>query len=277
MVAAVWVVEAWAGASLRSWSRPAVLWFSFSLGGAGTMHDHRHPSRLAWLTSRLDVLRTSTAERPAPVRRDARLAFGACWLTVLLVATWGGWQIWRAESHPPAPPAALPAPVVGSTSAPPTAAPGLERSEPSKISIESIKLRAWVDEIGLAPDGTLEVQPFSRANHAAWYRLGPTPGQVGPAVITGHVDTKDGVAVFFYLSRLRPGDEVVITRADGRTATFVVDWLGSFPKWQFPTQLVYGATSYPALRLITCGGVFDRDSGSYEDNIVVFAHLTSHG
>ena len=241
------------------------------------MPDHRRPSRLAWLaSSRSDDPQTVTAERPAPLRRNDRLAFGAGWLTVLLVATWGVWQIWRAETHPPAPPAALPAPVVGSTSAPPAAAPGLERSEPVKISIKSIKLQAWVDQIGLAPDGSLEVQPFSRANHAAWYRLGPTPGQVGPAVITGHVDTKDGVAVFFYLSRLRPGDEVVITRADGRTATFAVDWLGSFPKSQFPTQEVYGPTGYPALRLITCGGVFNRAAGSYEDNIVVFAHLTSY-
>lgn len=240
------------------------------------MPEHRHPSRLARLTSfRLDELRTFAVEWLTPLRRDGRLAFGAGWLTVLLVAAWGGWQVWRAEAEP-VPPPALPAPMVGSTSAPPTAVPGLERSEPVKISIESIKLRAWVDQIGLEPDGTLEEQPFSRANRAAWYRLGPAPGQVGPAVITGHVDTKTSVAVFFYLSRLRPGDEVVVTRADGRTATFTVDWLGSFPKTQFPTQLVYGPTNYPALRLVTCGGVFNRAAGSYEDNIVVFAHLTSH-
>jgi hypothetical protein len=152
----------------------------------------------------------------------------------------------------------------------------LDRSTPVQISIESIKLRASVDQIGLAPDGTLEEQPFSTASHAAWYRLGPTPGQVGPAVITGHVDTKTSVAVFFYLTKVRPGDRVVITRADGRTATFTVDWLGSFPKSNFPTRLVYGSTDYPALRLITCGGTFDRSAGSYRDNIVLFAHLTGH-
>ena len=146
-----------------------------------------------------------------------------------------------------------------------------------KISIESIKLRAAVDQIGLAPDGTLEEQSFSTASHAAWYRLGPAPGQVGPAVITGHVDTKSNVAVFFYLSQVQPADRVAITRADGHTVTFTVDFLRSFPKSNFPTQMVYGSTDYPALRLITCGGPFDRAADSYGDNIVVFAHLTTQG
>ncbi len=145
-----------------------------------------------------------------------------------------------------------------------------------KISIESINVRADVDQVGLAPDGTLEEQPFSRASHAAWYRLGPAPGQLGPAVIVGHVDTKRSVAVFFYLSRLRPRDQVVVTRADGHALTFTVDWLGSFPKSAFPTQLVYGPTNYPALRLVTCGGSFDSAVGSYRNNIVVFARLTGY-
>ncbi|MGE5829165.1 MAG: class F sortase [Micromonosporaceae bacterium] len=176
-------------------------------------------------------------------------------------------------THPSAPPAPLPEPVVGSTSAPAVAAAGLDRSRPVKISIPRIKLLAWVDEIGLAPNGALEEQSFSTASHAAWYAGGPSPGEVGPAIITGHVDTKDSIAVFFYLSRLRPGDDVVITRADNRKLTFTVDWLGSFPKAQFPSDLVYGSTAYPALRLITCGGQFDRKTLSYPDNIVVFAHL----
>jgi hypothetical protein len=152
----------------------------------------------------------------------------------------------------------------------------LDRSAPVSISIESINLRAGVDQVGLAPDGTMEEQPFSRASRVAWYRLGPAPGQVGPAVIVGHVDTKRGVAVFFYLSQLRPGDQVLVTRADGHAVTFTVDWLGSFPKSEFPTQLVYGSTDYPALRLITCGGSFDPGTGSYRNNIVVFAHLATY-
>jgi len=147
---------------------------------------------------------------------------------------------------------------------------------PVEIVIDSINVRAAIDQIGLAQDGTLEEQPLSRASYAAWYRLGPAPGQVGPAVITGHVDTSTTLGVFFYLSRLQPGDHVVITRADGRTVSFAVDSLASFPKSTFPTQLVYGATDYPALRLVTCGGQFDRRSGSYDDNVVVFAHMIAH-
>jgi sortase (surface protein transpeptidase) len=152
----------------------------------------------------------------------------------------------------------------------------LDRSAPVQIQIDSINVRATVDQIGLAPDGTLEEQSLSRSKYAAWYRLGPAPGQVGPAVITGHVDTKSTLGVFFNLSRLRPGDRVVITRADGRTVSFSVDSLASFPKSNFPTQLVYGATDYPALRLVTCGGSFDRRAGSYRENVVVFAHLIAN-
>lgn len=232
------------------------------------MSDPRHPHGLAY-----------------PTRPDRRLAFGAAWLAMILVVGWGGWQVWRAESSPPAPPsvpqAGSPssgrsspsaAPAASSTASSTPAVPALDRSVPVQISIASIGLRARVDQVGLARDGTLQEQPFSQANDAAWYKLGPSPGEVGPAVIEGHVDTKSTVAVFYYLSRLQPGDRIVITRADGRTVTFSVDSLASYPKANFPTELVYGATDYPALRLVTCGGTFDRRAGSYLNNIVVFAH-----
>jgi hypothetical protein len=186
--------------------------------------------------------------------------------------------VWWAEASPPTPPIVPPS-VAASGPSPSSSSPdegGLDRSAPVEITITSINVRAGIDQIGLAQDGTLEAQPLSRASFAAWYRLGPAPGQVGPAVITGHVDTKNSLGVFFYLSRLRPGDQVVITRADGRTVSFGVDYLASFPKSAFPTQLVYGATNYPALRLVTCGGQFDRSVGSYDDNVVVFAHLIAH-
>lgn len=205
-----------------------------------------------------------------------RVAFTAAGLAALLVTGVGAWQVWRAEQAPASAPSLSQA-VVGSTAPPqiPAGLTPLSRSAPVKISIASIKLRAWVDQLGLAADGTMAEQPFARANRAAWYNLGPAPGQLGPAVIVGHVDTKSAIAVFFYLHRLHPGDQVIITRADGHTVTFTVDWLGSYPKTHFPTKLVYGPTNYPALRLITCGGRFDRTDGSYVNNIIVFAHLTA--
>lgn len=258
------------------------------------MSEHRRPPRAAAWLARLRPDQVLGAESLArlrsgrlvafgaacltPFRRDRRLALGAASLAMLVVAGWGGWQVWRAEADPPIRPAALPASALGTPSASPPAtnAAGLSRSTPVTISISSINLRARVDQVGLAADGTMQEPSFSTANDAAWYRLGPAPGQVGPAVIVGHVDTKNSVAVFFYLSRLRPGDRVLVTRADGRTVTFTVDRMGSYPKSDFPTQLVYGPTDYAALRLITCGGPFDRAAGSYRDNIVVFARMTAH-
>jgi len=214
--------------------------------------------------------------RQRPLTRRA-VIFRAAGLAGSLLAGWGGWQVWQAETgHTPPP--SVPASVgAARATAPPTAATvGLDRSAPVKISIQSINVSASVDQIGLASDGTLDEQPLSLAQDAAWYRLGPTPGQVGPAVIVGHVDTKDSQAVFYDLGRLRPGAKVVITLADGHTVTFTVDSLGTYLKTKFPTKSVYGQTNFPALRLITCGGPFDRVAGSYRDNIVVFAHMTSH-
>jgi hypothetical protein len=148
------------------------------------------------------------------------------------------------------------------------------RSAPTKILIRSIGLRAWVDQVGLTSHGTVETPPYAQAKHAAWYRPGPSPGERGPAVIIGHVDSRTSVAVFFYLSRVRPGDSVEIVRADGRSAIFTVDSIERFAKTQFPTQRVYGEVDAPVLRLITCGGKFDAKTANYLDNIVVFARLT---
>lgn len=202
-------------------------------------------------------------------------AWWAGCLATLVLAAWGGWHLWRGLRTLPGGPPALPAAMVGTPApSPVTTLPGLSRSAPVKLWIKSINLRAWIDQIGLAPDGTMRAPSYARADHAAWYRLGPAPGEVGPAVIVGHVDSRGDVAVFFYLSRMRPGDKIEITRADGRVVTFTTDSISSYAKTDFPTQLVYGATSYPALRLITCGGDFDRSTGNYVDDVVVFAHLS---
>ena len=116
--------------------------------------------------------------------------------------------------------------------------------------------------------------PLSQAQEAGWYRLGPAPGARGAAVIAGHVDTTRGPAVFFRLGALRPGDLVRVRRQDETTATFRVDSVETVPKSAFPTAKVYGPVPYAGLRLITCGGPFDRRSGHYDDNFVVYGHLT---
>jgi sortase (surface protein transpeptidase) len=117
-------------------------------------------------------------------------------------------------------------------------------------------------------------RPGPLYDQAAWYRYSPTPGEIGPSVIIGHVDSaKRGPSVFFTLGALKPGQRIEVARADGTTAAFGIDSVESFPKNSFPTRAIYGDTDYAALRLITCGGSFDKATGNYRDNIVVFARL----
>lgn len=161
------------------------------------------------------------------------------------------------------------------TTAPPVVGLVLPASAPLAIAIPAIGVRSPLLHLGQTADGSLEVPaPGRHYDEAAWYRYSPTPGSLGPAVIAGHVDSvAAGPSVFFRLGSLRPRDTVLITRADGTVAVFTVDDVRRYPKSRFPSQLVYGNTNRAALRLITCGGPFDRESGHYLDNIVVLASL----
>ena len=162
-------------------------------------------------------------------------------------------------------PAAL-APVLA---APAMSAPG-PPSAPVSIRIDAIGASAPVDPLGLNADGSLEV-PTDYAR-AGYYTGRPPPGAVGPAIIVAHVDSKTGPAVFYRLRDLKTGDDVVVVRADGSEVVFVVDRVEQHPKDAFPTEAVYGATPDATLRLITCGGSFDRSARHYRDNLVAFAH-----
>jgi hypothetical protein len=143
---------------------------------------------------------------------------------------------------------------------------------PVRLRIAAIGVNSTLMSLGLRADGTMEVPPGGFP--AGWYTGAPTPGELGPAVIAGHVDMK-GPGVFYKLGRLRPGDRIAVTRADGSKPVFRVARVAKFPKNQFPTHLVYGDSDTPVLRLITCGGSFNSQSGHYEDNIVVFADFVA--
>ena len=169
-----------------------------------------------------------------------------------------------------------------STRAPATSLPrgapaaALARSNPRRLTVPAIGISTPVMQLGLNADGTVEVPPLSRNSPAGWYRYSATPGESGSSVMLGHIDSAAyGPSVFFRLAALHPGDEVDVARADGRVAVFRVDRVAQYPKTSFPTQLVYGATAYPSLRLVTCGGRFDAGARSYDDNIVVYATLTA--
>jgi sortase (surface protein transpeptidase) len=165
----------------------------------------------------------------------------------------------------PGAPASTSTTTPGSTTTP---APIAVQGPPARIGIPAIDVDAAVIDLSKADDGTLEVPGW---DDAGWWKRGPEPGERGPAVIVGHVDSKSGPAVFYDLERLVAGDEIVVTLDDGRTVTYLVDGTKRFAKDAFPTMDVYGLTEGPELRLITCDGEFDRSTGHYVDNLVVFA------
>ncbi|WP_088987916.1 class F sortase [Micromonospora chokoriensis] len=153
---------------------------------------------------------------------------------------------------------------------------GLARSAPTTIEIPRIGVAATIMPLGTNPDGTVQVPPLDQADKAGWYEPGASPGETGNAVIVGHVDSAVlGPAVFFDLGALVPGDTITVRRTDGVPATFTVDSVSSYPKTAFPTELVYGPSDRPSLRVVTCGGQFDEVAKSYPDNIVVFATLAA--
>ncbi len=160
------------------------------------------------------------------------------------------------------------------TSRPP-AGPALKASRPVRLAIPAIGVRAPINPVGLAADGTIATPPLGSLNETGWYDQGPTPGQDGPAIILGHVDSKTRPAVFAKLASLRPGQLIEVTRRDQRVAVFQVDSVEQFSKTNLPTSRLYGDFSRPALRLITCGGRWVGGTTGYADNVVVFATLVT--
>ena len=142
-----------------------------------------------------------------------------------------------------------------------------------RLTIPAIGVRTPLLRLGLEPDRSMEIP--GDFDLAGWFAEGLAPGQPGPAVIAGHVDSRTGPAVFYRLRELRAGDHIEVTRADGTRLRFVVSGARSYPKAGFPTGAVFGPVGSPELRLITCAGDFDRARGSYRDNLVVFAHLAA--
>lgn len=159
------------------------------------------------------------------------------------------------------------------TGAPPAPQPYVGRAAPAptRLSIPALKVDTTVVRLGLNPDKTIEVP--SDPGQVGWYARGPAPGQQGPAVLLGHLDSATGPAVFYQLSTLSAGSEVVVSREDGSVARFAVQRVASFPVDSFPTDQVYGVTTDPELRLITCGGQYSLIQRRYLTNVVAFAVL----
>ena len=154
-----------------------------------------------------------------------------------------------------------------------TASLYLARSAPTLISIPSIGVTSQFIKLGLDKAGALQVP--TTGNVAGWYTGAPSPGELGPAIIVGHVDMGGKPGVFFRLKELRKGDRIAILRTDRKTVNFQVTETATFAKASFPTSRIYGDINYAGLRLITCGGKFDRKIGHYLSNVVVFAKMVS--
>lgn len=153
--------------------------------------------------------------------------------------------------------------------------PVLPSSPPVALDVPSIGVHTNLIQLGKAADGTADVPPGEAGSPAGWYQYSPTPGEVGPSIILGHVNsTTTNVGVFYRLHELKPGDQFSVTRADHTVAVFQMDRSAEFKKDDFPTLDVYGNTNRAEIRLITCGG-YDPSSRLYTENTVVFAHLVS--
>ncbi|NEC89202.1 class F sortase [Streptomyces sp. SID12501] len=197
----------------------------------------------------------------------------------------------RSEPDGPALPAA-PTPAAGPAKGrpgsagrtPPTAHPSapatprapalLPRSRPTRLGLPYLDVEAPVVDLRLDRHGQLSAPPDNNSNLVGWYADGPSPGENGTVIVVGHRDTRAGPAVFVGLDEVTPGRRVELRRADGRTAVYTVYAVKTYDKANFPSREVYGARARPELRLITCGGGYDRRTG-YTGNIVVYAHLTA--
>ena len=143
-------------------------------------------------------------------------------------------------------------------------------SAPVRVIIQAVEIDAVLMEVGLLEEGVAEVPPFGKA---AWYKLGPAPGANGPAVLLGHVDSKKGPDVFYRLRDVEPGDMVFVYGEDGDVAIFSVDSKEQVLKTDLPTERIWNGSRQPLIRLITCGGEFDRSTGHYLSNLIVYGHL----
>ena len=206
-------------------------------------------------------------------------------LTLLLVGTGSLFLGLRGHEHPLAGPASTPRTSLPKTHRPTSTSAGSTttttpakvpqqfalRSTPVQLRVPAIGLDVSLSTLGLNLDGTVQVP--TDIQQPGWYRLGPSPGQDGSAVILGHVDSYQGPAVFFKLRSLVAGDLVDVSLADGVSAQFKVTYVAQYLKASFPDQLVYSGHGQSTLQLVTCGGTFDPQTGHYLSNIVVYTSL----
>lgn len=230
------------------------------------------PATTASTTTTTSPTTTSAARAPVLRARSTKLLAAAVMLQIFAAM----FVVVRGDAGGPPPAAAGQAPVavdgpVSPADAASPAAPEVPVVPPVRLDIAKVGVSAPVHPVGRLEDGTMEVP--TDYSQIGWYTGLEAPGHVGTSVVVGHLDSHTGPAVFHRLRELVPGDEVTVTLADGAPLVFVVERSATFPKDRFPTIDVYAPTDRPTLRLITCGGDFDRKRKHYRDNTVVYANF----
>ncbi|MDF5751587.1 class F sortase [Spongiactinospora sp. TRM90649] len=250
-------------ARLRSAVLPAVL-IVVSLGGIAAIMA----GLLAYLAPppvQEGVLAAAPAAEP-PAPQTAAVQQAADPLTLPTVGP-GGPGVPLTPAEPAAPP---PLPAV---KAPPPVKT-TEKTRPTRISIPAIGVSARLVSLGVQQNREIQVPPLNRPKLGGWYRYGPVPGEIGPAVILGHVNNRTGPAVFYRLNQVKRGQKIRVARNDGKIVEFTVDGVEKISKSTFPTARVYSNLNDASLRVITCGGIYDPKTGHYTDNIIVYATLS---
>jgi sortase (surface protein transpeptidase) len=235
------------------------------------------PAEPSWARILITTISLWTSRRRSGTSRGRLLAASMLGAGVLAVgagaaglAVAGGPSVTSAPRPAPPTPIATPSgPTVNPAGLQTTALP----AAPVSLTIPAIGVKTSLVRLGLQANGTLQVPGSTTV--AGWYTGSPRPGAAGSAVIAGHVDSRYGPGIFFWLRTMRPGERIYVKRADGTLAVFTVTGVRTYPKDQFPTAAVYGPAPDAELRLITCGGLFDQSVGSYLSNVVVFARLTA--
>ncbi|GAA1533622.1 class F sortase [Streptomyces albidochromogenes] len=217
----------------------------------------------------------SAEDRPAG--GGGRLLTGVAW-AVLLLGLW----LWGREMTD-----GSSAPTTGDVAAvgrplgaplPPAHAP-VEGAAPRHVTVPSIGITAPVVPRGLDASGAVDPPPYHQPSKVGWYEDGTKPGARGVALLVGHVDTESKPAVFYGLSAARPGEKVRLARAGGESLEFTIDDIQVFTRERFDPRKVYGPreSDRAELRLITCGGTYDKKARTYTANVVVSAYLTGTG
>jgi hypothetical protein len=142
-------------------------------------------------------------------------------------------------------------------------------AEPTRVIIEALDIDGPVIPVGVNADSQLDVPPDART--LVWYRHGPSPGGPGSAVIAGHLNWRGTNGIFARLDEMPVGATITVVYDDGSQKDFIVSTVELVDKPAVAVNGIFARDGEPLLRLITCGGEFEKAVRSYRSNVVVTA------